>query len=218
MQPRPTDPSGEQVHPRSNRSAGKDSSIFIDMHGRSGSRHPTSHARLLQQTENNITGRQHGISTSCKKLPAKDHGNSNKGAREAFKINSNHSPAANHQKRIQDSGHSHYQQQKLITSARRDHQQAPAEAETSSANKWSSNAAPTDPASTTFDHSIVQQWEPTYKASANITADNISHHLLHLTQQHISIEQHNGLSSSVSQSSSTKLKAAPSPLHKPAKK
>ncbi|GMH04799.1 hypothetical protein Nepgr_006639 [Nepenthes gracilis] len=58
-------------------------------------------------------------------------------------------------------------------------------AETSSRNKWSSNAAPTKPASTTFDHSIVQPREPAYKASANITADNISHHLLHLTQQHI---------------------------------
>ncbi|GMH00756.1 hypothetical protein Nepgr_002595 [Nepenthes gracilis] len=69
-----------------------------------------------------------------------------------------------------------------------DHQQAPAEAETSSANKWSSNAAPTNLASTTFDHKDSPQREPAYKASANITADNISHHLLHLTQQHISIE------------------------------
>ncbi|GMH11659.1 hypothetical protein Nepgr_013500 [Nepenthes gracilis] len=67
----------------------------------------------------------------------------------------------------------------------------------SSANKWSSNAAPTKPASITFDHSIVQPREPAYKASTNITAYNISHHLLHLTQQHISIEQHNGLSSSL---------------------
>ncbi|GMH32008.1 hypothetical protein Nepgr_033852 [Nepenthes gracilis] len=52
-QPRPTDPSGKQVRPISNRSAGKDRSIFIDTHSRSGSRHSTSHIATADGRQQN---------------------------------------------------------------------------------------------------------------------------------------------------------------------